>query len=141
MNKNENSKSKKENVLQKAIIDNNNSPSSPQKIQNINTNTILNQNSKANLIQKNEEPIFNKINKPKELKELDALGHLKHNIIHADKNCTDPITDSSYYCFTCKQSVCNKCGANNHKEHILIQRNNCLFFDKTFFNEISKVID
>ena len=135
---NKNDKVKKEKNTQKPNIEN--CLNSAPKIQNINTNTTMNQHPKTTM-QKNEEPIFNKINKPKELKELDALSHFKYNIIHADKNCTDTITDTSYYCFTCKTSVCNKCGVNNHKDHILIQRNNCLDYDKSFFNEISKVIE
>ena len=47
----------------------------------------------------------------------------------------------AFYCFTCKHSVCNECGVYDHKEHLLIQRDNCLNYDNTFFNEISKVID
>jgi len=135
---NKSDKTKKEKYIQKPNIENhlNQTP----KIQNINTNTTMNQHSK-NTIPKNEEQIFNKINKPKQLKELDALNHFKQNIIHSDKNCTDPITELSYYCFTCKCSVCNKCGLNIHKDHILILRSNCLNYDKTFFNEISKVIE
>ncbi len=135
---NKTDKAKKEKNIQKSNIEN--YSNSAPKIQNINTNTTMNQHQKTS-IPKNEEQIFNKINKPKELKELDALSHFKYNITHAEKNCIDPITDSSYYCFTCKTSVCNKCGVNNHKDHILIQRNNCLFYDNSFFNEISKVIE
>ena len=82
-----------------------------------------------------------KINKPNELREFDPSFHFKENIINYNKNCKDEITESSYYCFTCKHSVCEKCGLLAHKEHLLIQRDSCLNFDKTFFNEISKVID
>ena len=82
-----------------------------------------------------------KINKPAELKNFDAVTHFKQNLIHFDKNCPDMITDSSYYCFTCKHSVCDDCGLLGHKEHLLIQRDNCLNYDSSFFNEISKVIE
>ena len=82
-----------------------------------------------------------KINKPIELKEFDATPHFKENIINYNINCNDPITPSSYYCFTCKHSVCEDCGVFDHKEHLLIQRDNCINYDVTFFNEISKVID
>ena len=82
-----------------------------------------------------------KINKPIELKEFDATPHFKENIINYNINCSDPITPSSYYCFTCKHSVCEECGVFDHKEHLLIQRDNCINYDVTFFNEISKVID
>ena len=82
-----------------------------------------------------------KINKPIELKEFDALPHFKSNIINSDKNCKEEINEYSYYCFTCKHSVCGECGIYEHRDHLLIQRENCLNYDNTFFNEISKVID
>ena len=117
----------------------NQSKEKPQ-IKNINSNSNETNQIKINT-QDKEGLVINKIYKPNELRELDALDHLKQNIIHYDKNCVDPITEFSYYCFTCKQSFCSKCGLNNHKEHILIQRINCLNYDKTFFNEISRVIE
>ena len=76
-----------------------------------------------------------------ELKYFDAVSHFKENIIHFSKNCSEPIKDYSYYCFTCKHSVCNECGLYEHKEHLLIQRDNCLNYDNSFFNDISKVIE
>ena len=76
-----------------------------------------------------------------ELKYFDAISHFKENIIHFNKNCTDPIKDNSYYCFTCKHSICDDCGSFAHKEHLLIQRKNCLNYDKTFFNDVSKMIE
>ena len=82
-----------------------------------------------------------KINKPIELKEFEASPHFKENIIHIEKNCNGPITESSYYCFTCKHSICEDCNLFHHKDHLLIQRDNCLNYDVTFFNEISKVIE
>ena len=109
----------------------------------IKNNENHNQN---NLIKDNEnnvnlEDFSTKINKPIELKEFDVLPHFKENIINYNKNCNGPITESSYYCFTCKHSVCEECGVFEHKEHLLIQRDNCINYDITFFNEISKVID
>ena len=88
----------------------------------------------------NEYP-KDKINKPNELKNFDAVTHFKQNIIHFNNNCAEPIKDYSYYCFTCKHSVCNECGVSEHKNHLLIQRDNCLNYDNSFFNEISKVIE
>jgi len=82
-----------------------------------------------------------KSSKPDELKNFDAVSHFKENIIHFSKNCSEPIKDYSYYCFTCKHSVCNECGLYEHKEHLLIQRDNCLNYDNSFFNDISKVIE
>ena len=82
-----------------------------------------------------------KINKPNDLKNFDAISHFKENIINYERNCREPIKESSYYCFTCKHSVCSECGVYDHKEHLLIQRDNCLNYDKSFFNEIAKVIE
>ena len=76
-----------------------------------------------------------------ELKNFDAISHFKENIIHFNKNCSEPIKESSYYCFTCKHSVCNECGVYDHKEHLLIQRDNCLNYDNSFFNDISTTIE
>ena len=88
-----------------------------------------------------EQPKKEKTPKPEELKNFDAVSHFKENIIHFYKNCSEPIKDYSYYCFTCKHSVCNECGVLDHKEHLLIQRDNCLNYDNSFFNDISKVIE
>ena len=82
-----------------------------------------------------------KSTKLEELKNFDAVSHFKENIIHFYKNCSEPIKDYSYYCFTCKHSVCNECGLYEHKEHLLIQRDNCLNYDNSFFNDISRVIE
>ena len=90
---------------------------------------------------KNNELVKDKINKPNDLKNFDAVTHFKQNIIRFDKNCSEPVKDYSYYCFSCKHSVCNECGVYDHKEHLLIQRDNCLNYDSSFFNEISKVIE
>ena len=88
-----------------------------------------------------KDPPKEKSVKPEELKNFDAVSHFKENIIHFDKNCSDPIKDYSYYCFTCKHSVCNECGVYDHKEHLLIQRDNCLTYDNSFFNDISNTIE
>ena len=98
-------------------------------------------NSNENNIEINTEDFATKINKPLELREFDASIHFKENIINYIKNCSDDVIESSYYCFTCKHSICEKCGVFEHKDHLLIQRDNCINYDKTFFNEISKVID
>ena len=132
---NKTDKSQKENTPSKISQENQSSTSPP--IKDINSNSIP---TNINPPKENQN-VINKIYKPNELKQLDALVHFRENIIHFDKNCNDPVTEYSYYCFTCKQSVCYKCGINNHKEHILIQRDNCLNYDKTFFDQISKMIE
>ena len=103
--------------------------SSPSNLQNILNNIDNDEISKA------------KINKPDELKDFNAYPHFTYNITNYTKNCLDPITEYSYYCFTCKHSVCSECGVFEHKDHLLIQRDNCLKYDNTFFNEIHKVIE
>ena len=104
---------------------------------------IQNPNQDQNINNSDEDYSYSisKINKPNELKNFDTLNHIKKNIILYDKNCNEPITNYSYYCITCKKSICYKCGVYEHKEHILIQRDNCLQYDPTFFNEIAKVIE
>ena len=98
---------------------------------------IENNNNKDEYPEEN----INYINKLNELRNFDAVSHFKENIIHYLRNCSEPIKDLSYYCFTCKHSICHECGFNDHKDHILVQRDNCLNYDNTFFNEISKVIE
>ena len=102
-----------------------------------NQNNIEVNKSEANM----EDFSKTKINKPYELREFDAMSHFNENIINYNKNCKNIITESSYYCFTCKHSVCEECGVLDHKDHLLIQRESCINYDTTFFNEISKVID
>ena len=109
-------------------------------------NTKENKSEEKDKIPNNEKQSdddfpMEKINKINELKNFDAVTHFKQNIIHFYKNCSEPIKDLSYYCFTCKHSVCNECGSFDHKDHILIQRDNCLNYDSSFFNEIAKVIE
>ena len=89
----------------------------------------------------NKGVIYKKITKPIELENFDSCFHLQKNILSFDRNCKDKITEQSYYCISCQQSVCIKCGAYDHKDHILIQRDNCLFYDPNFFVEIAKILD
>lgn len=97
--------------------------------------TMENQTSENNVTPQS------KIIKPDNLRYLDIHPHLKSNIIDIAKNCKEPINEYSYYCFTCKHSVCSECGLYDHNDHLLIQRENCLKYDQTFFVEIGKVID
>ena len=122
--------SKENNIVAENDLINENKP--PEELdEKINSNNE-NNNSDNNIILKE---------KIDELKYFDAVSHFKENIIHFNKNCSEPIKDYSYYCFTCKHSVCNECGAFDHKEHLLIQRKSCLNYDNSFFNDISKVIE
>ena len=123
----------KVNQKNKVININNNKPNQKNKSENIEDKSNKNINDNKSL--------YTKITKPPELENFDTSSHLQHNILNFGANCKDQITDQSYYCITCKQSVCTKCGAYDHKDHILIQRDNCLFYDPNFFVEISKIID
>ena len=89
----------------------------------------------------NKEFMYKKIIKPLDLQNFDTPFHLHKNIISYDINCKDDITTKSYYCISCKQSICAICGIDKHIDHVLIQRDNCLFYDPNFFVEISKIID
>ena len=122
--------SKENNIIVKNDILNENK--SPEELKENYIINNENNNSDNNIILKE---------KIDELKYFDAVSHFKENIIHFNKNCSEPIKDYSYYCFTCKHSVCNECGAFDHKEHLLIQRKSCLNYDNSFFNDISKVIE
>ena len=102
------------------------------------TSSINDNNPKVN---ENKIIVYKKITKQPELENFDTSSHLMHNIISFDQNCKDKISEQSYYCITCMQSVCTSCGAYEHKDHILIQRDNCLFYDPNFFVEISKIIE
>ena len=82
------------------------------------------------------------LNKPKELLNFDAVAHFKENIANTDKNCLGPITEKSYYCIACKHSECPLYNENkNQKEHLLIKRVKCLFYDDNFFNSVEKNIN
>jgi len=122
--------SKENNIVAKNDLINENKP--PEELDEKIDSNNENNNSDNNIILKE---------KIDELKYFDAVSHFKENIIHFNKNCSEPIKDYSYYCFTCKHSVCNECGAFDHKEHLLIQRKSCLNYDNSFFNDISKVIE
>ena len=122
--------SKENNIVAENDLINENKP--PEELDEKIDSNNENNNSDNNIILKE---------KIDELKYVDAVSHFKENIIHFNKNCSEPIKDYSYYCFTCKHSVCNECGAFDHKEHLLIQRKSCLNYDNSFFNDISKVIE
>ena len=122
--------SKENNIVAENDLINENKP--PEELNEKIDSNNENNNSDNNIILKE---------KIDELKYFDAVSHFKENIIHFNKNCSEPIKDYSYYCFTCKHSVCNECGAFDHKEHLLIQRKSCLIYDNSFFNDISKVIE
>ena len=81
------------------------------------------------------------LNKRKELIEFDALSHFKENIANTDRNYLGPITENSYYCITCKHSECPKQLKDpNQKEHLLVKRKKCLFYDTQFFDDVDKKI-
>ena len=82
------------------------------------------------------------LKKPKELLDFDANAHFKENISHTDKNCLEPITEKSYYCINCKHSECPLFKENaNQKEHLLIKRAKCIFYDKDFFIPVENSIN
>ena len=92
--------SKENNIVAENDLINENKP--PEELDEKIDSNNENNNSDNNIILKE---------KIDELKYFDAVSHFKENIIHFNKNCSEPIKDYSYYCFTCKHSVCNECGA------------------------------
>lgn len=79
--------------------------------------------------------------KTKELQEMNAIPHFKRNIANWDNNCTDPITEKSKYCFTCKQSVCPSCSEANHDHHLLLNRKDYLFCNEPFYTPYEKIFN
>ena len=116
-----------------------------QKDKEKNENEPINDNSKKDNLETKEKDLEIKsqlLNKPKELLGFDAISHFKENINHTDKNCLEPITEKSYYCLDCKHSECPLYKENaNQKDHLLIKRAKCLFYDKNFFDSVGNSIN
>lgn len=82
-----------------------------------------------------------------DLKSFDLYQHMKLNVKDFEKNCKDNVDNElshSFYCITCKVSVCNLCNYNAHKSHFLIKKIN---FDlerstiEKIFNQIESEIE
>ena len=80
-------------------------------------------------------------NRAKELLEFDCQTHLKENISHTDKNSIYPLNDKSYYCINCMHSTCPLYEKDkNQKAHLLIKKENYLFFNKNHFSAIESCL-
>ena len=102
---------------------------------------IQEQNNEFESKQENLEMKSKILNKPQVLLEFDAALHFKENIHNTDKNSILPITENSYYCIQCKHSECPLYKENiNQKEHLLIKRTKCLFYENNFFENIDSSI-
>ena len=116
-----------------------------QKDKEKNENERISNNSKKDNPETKEKDLELKsqlLNKPKELLGFDAVPHFKENINHTDKNCLEPITEKSYYCLDCKHSKCPLYKENiNQKDHLLIKRAKCLFYDENFFDSVENSIN
>ena len=55
---------------------------------------------------------------------LDIFQHLKLSLRNSEFNCRCPNAYPVYYCIPCKVSICENCGLNDHRRHILINKNN-----------------
>ena len=53
-------------------------------------------------------------------KRLDIFQHLKLSLRNSEFNCKCPGAYPVYYCIPCKVSICEHCGLEDHKKHILI---------------------
>ena len=103
------------------------------------------ENSKKEENGLNEKDIEEKsklLNKPKELLGFDVVSHFKENMSETEENSLGPITEKSYYCINCKHSQCPIFKEDmNQKEHLLIKRAKCLFYDKNFFDSLENTIN
>ena len=57
-------------------------------------------------------------------KRLDIFQHLKLSLRNSEFNCKCPGAYPVYYCIPCKVSICEHCGLEDHKKHILINKDN-----------------
>ena len=57
-------------------------------------------------------------------KRLDIFQHLKLSLRNSEFNCKCPNAYPVYYCIPCKVSICENCGLNDHRKHILINKDN-----------------
>lgn len=57
-------------------------------------------------------------------KRLDIFQHLKLSLRNSEFNCRCPNAYPVYYCIPCKVSICENCGLNDHRKHILINKDN-----------------
>ena len=79
---------------------------------------------------------------PTSIELEDIYSHLKHNSLNFDNNCHDKLSQDTYYCIECKQSVCIECGIQLHKDkqHKLIPKEKVLFYDDTFLSSVDNSI-
>ena len=79
--------------------------------------------------------------KPSIFKNIDISQHLRSNILKTNLNCNHLEKDNYYYCLTCKISFCNECKKIiEHKNHIVLNKNNFYDLDEDFFTDIDNNI-
>jgi hypothetical protein len=78
-----------------------------------------------------------------EIKSFDLYQHMKINIKEYEKNCKDetPVNYSklSFYCITCKVSICDQCNFLQHKSHTLVKKMNFNMEKQTVGNIFSEI--
>ena len=78
----------------------------------------------------------------KELGCIDIYPHLKENILDNNKNCQESLSNNEiYYCIDCKQSSCERCSIEKHKNHNIILKSNYYNYSPIFFTEIEEEIE
>ena len=55
-------------------------------------------------------------------KKIDIFQHMKMSLRNSENNCRCPDAKIVYYCIPCKISICSKCGYEEHKKHIIINK-------------------
>ena len=79
--------------------------------------------------------------KPAIFKNIDISQHLRSNILKTNLNCNHLEKDNYFYCLTCKLSFCEECKKiNEHKNHIVLNKNNFYDLDQDFFIDIDNII-
>ena len=93
--------------------------------------------------EKNSDGLQNKNILPKlndELKSINIYQHLRRNILDPKINCKETLSNEIYYCITCKQSTCEKCSLNKHKNHTILPKTVLYEFTPNFFEEVQNVL-
>ena len=92
--------------------------------------------------EKNSDGLQNKNILPKlndELESINIYQHLRRNILDPKINCKETLSNEIYYCITCKQSTCEKCSLNKHKNHTILPKT-VLYFISAGIGTDKKII-
>ena len=98
-----------------------------------------NQEEQNNQIQDQENKNSTQ-NLKEELKCIDIYQHLRKNILDQKLNCKETLSEEIYYCITCKQSTCEKCSLEKHKNHKIFPKLCFYEYTKDIFVEVENLL-